>query len=57
MRKSLFSTETLKGPDRVSILSFQLDSERLDELPVFRAVGKKDFHTVVPAGDSARVPG
>jgi glucose dehydrogenase len=32
----------------LDILSFKLGSERLDELLVFRAVGKKDFHTAAP---------
>ena len=33
---------------RLDLLSFELVGERLDELLVFRAVGKKDFHTVAP---------
>jgi hypothetical protein len=31
---------------RLDLLSFELGGERLNELLVFRAVGKKDFHTV-----------
>jgi hypothetical protein len=32
---------TLKGPDRVSILSLQLGCERLDELPGLSSCGKE----------------
>jgi hypothetical protein len=33
---------------RLDLLCFKLGGKRLDELLVFRAVGKKDFHTVAP---------
>jgi hypothetical protein len=33
---------------RLNLLSFELGSERLHEVLVFRAVGKKDFHPVAP---------
>jgi hypothetical protein len=32
----------------LDLLSFELGSGRLDELLVFRAVRKEDFHTVAP---------
>ena len=34
---------------RLDLLSFKLGSEGLDELFVFRAMGKKDFHRVADA--------